>query len=397
MLHTPSVFCVRFSSNFMVPILLEEKIREGESLSVEEGIGLYEEAALEELSELANLVRERLHGDRTYFNRNFHLEPTNRCIYDCKFCSYSRELKDRQESWELTADQILDIVGSYDNKAVTEIHIVGGVHPNLDLEFFGEVLSRIRKLRPKLHVKAFTAVELHYMCKKAKKSYQEGLEYLIKCGLQSLPGGGAEIFASHVRKQICADKCTADQWLEIHRTAHELGLRSNATMLYGHIESYEDRIDHMLRLRELQEETKGFQCFIPLKFRNKNNQLSHLSEASQEEDLRNYAVARLFLDNFPHIKAYWPMIGRATAVKALDFGVDDLDGTIDDSTKIYSMAGAEEQNPSMTTDQLVELIRGGGRTAIERDTLYNVVTEFSDIRGINRYGDSRENVADKIA
>jgi len=374
----------------MIPILLEEKIREGERLELEEGVELFERGTLDELEELSNLRREEQCGANVYFNRNFHLEPTNRCIYDCKFCAYSRGLKDREESWELSEDEILERVKAFDGKPVTEVHIVGGVHPKLDLEFFGRVLSRIKAHRPGLHIKAFTAVELHYMCKLSKKSYQEGLRYLKDCGLESLPGGGAEIFAEKVRKEICGDKCSADEWLEIHRTAHKLGLRSNATMLYGHIESYEDRIQHMELLRNLQDETKGFQAFIPLKYRNGNNQLSHLSEVSEEEDLKVYAVSRLYLDNFPHIKAYWPMLGRTLAQKTLKFGVDDLDGTIDDTTKIYSMAGAEEQSPAITTETLVSLIHRAGRDAVERDTLYNIIESYPLKSGVRK---GRENVS----
>ncbi len=356
---------------------INRKVRDGVRLEPKEGLFLYTNASLDLLQELSALTCERKSGKRVYFNRNFHLEPTNRCIYDCKFCSYSRALKDRGESWAYDIEQMLKIVKSYDDTPVTEVHIVGGVHPDQDLEFFCKALQAIREHRQELHRKAFTAVEIHYMCKKAKLSYQEGLERLIESGLQSLPGGGAEIFATEIRSQICDDKCTADQWLEIHKTAHELGLRSNATMLYGHLETYEHRIDHMLRLRQLQDETGGFQTFIPLKFRNQNNQLSHIPEVSREEDLRNYAVSRLFLDNFDHIKAYWPMIGREVARLSLDYGVDDLDGTIQDTTKIYSMAGSEEQNPHLSLEQLVELIRSAGKKPVERDTLYRVLNDFS--------------------
>lgn len=353
------------------------KVDHGQRLTPEEGCWLYEECGLDDLRRLANGVRERRHGDKTYFNRNFHLEPTNLCLYDCKFCSYSRELKDRSEaSWYLTEEEILERVRKYDGQPVTEIHIVGGVHPKMNIEFFGEVIRKIKAHRPELHVKAFTAVELFYMFKVAKLSYQEGLRYLQQCGLDSLPGGGAEIFASEIRRQICDDKCTAEQWLEIHETAHLLGMRSNCTMLYGHIESYHHRIDHMSRLRELQDRTGGFQTFIPLKFRNGNNQMSAVAEVSREEDLRNYSVARLFLDNFDHLKAYWPMIGRQTAAELLGYGVDDLDGTIDDSTKIYVMAGAEEKRPAVSTEELVALIRSQGRQPVERDTLYNVIKSY---------------------
>ena len=353
-----------------------EKIADQKRLTFDEGVFLYTDFTTEELQKLSNTVRERINGNRTYFNKNFHLEPTNRCIYDCKFCSYSRALKDKSESWEYSEEQILEIVKTYDLKPVTEIHIVGGVHPELDIHFFARILEKIKQHRPNLHRKGFTAVEIHYMCKRKKLTYTEGLKLLIDSGLQSIPGGGAEIFSEQIRSEICEDKCTSEQWLEIHKIAHQLGINSNATMLYGHIEKFEHRIDHMHRLRELQDLTGGFQTFIPLKFRNQNNQLSYLNEVSQEEDLRNYAVSRLFLDNFKHIKAYWPMIGRPTAKLSLDFGVDDLDGTIDDSTKIYSMAGAEEQNPSLNTEELVQLIHSAGRDGVERGTLYEVLTEF---------------------
>jgi aminodeoxyfutalosine synthase len=228
-----------------------------------------------------------------------------------------------------------------------------------------------------LHIKAFTAVELYYMFKKAKMSVHEGLSYLKEKGLDSLPGGGAEIFDEKTRIEIAGDKCSSDEWLFIHQTAHQLGIPSNCTMLYGHIETYEHRIDHMRRLRNLQDQTKGFNTFIPLKFRNKENQMALVQEVSSIEDLKNYAVSRIYLDNFRHVKAYWPMIGRDLATLSLSFGVDDIDGTIDDSTKIYSMAGAEEQNPALTTEQLVSLIKSAKRIPIERDTLYNIVKDYS--------------------
>jgi aminodeoxyfutalosine synthase len=246
----------------------------------------------------------------------------------------------------------------------------------MGLMYFAELIKKIKEIRPDVHVKAFTAVELDYMCRKAKVSYEEGLRILKEHGQDSLPGGGAEIFDPEIREQICADKCTGDEWLEMHRTAHRLGMPSNATILYGHIEEYRHRIGHMERLRQLQDETGGFNTFIPLKFRNRDNQMSHVAEVTTIEDLRNYAISRLYLDNFAHLKAYWPMIGRATAQMSLSFGVDDIDGTIDDSTRIYSMAGAEEQTPVLTTAQLVDLIRKAGRRPIERDTLYNVVNDF---------------------
>lgn len=355
-----------------------DKVLAGERISFEEGVQLFEQASPGFAGALANFVRNKFHGDITYFNRNFHIEPTNICVFDCKFCSYSRLLKHRTEGWEYSMEDMLDIVRSYEGKPVTEVHIVGGVHPKMGLHFFGELIRKIHEIRPELHVKAFTAVELEYMCRKAKMSYREGLQYLKDCGQHSLPGGGAEIFDEAVRAEICADKCTSGQWLEIHETAHSLGMPSNATILYGHIENYTHRIDHMERLRALQDKTGGFNTFIPLKFRNKDNQMSHVPEVSVIEDLKMYAVARIYMDNFPHIKAYWPMIGRTTAQLSLNFGVNDIDGTIDDSTKIYSMAGAEEQRPVLTTAEIVALIKDVGRRPVERDTLYNHLHDFTD-------------------
>ncbi len=357
---------------------IAQKVADRQRISFDEGVYLYEHGELGYLGALANHVRERLHGDKVFFNRNFHVEPTNICVFDCKFCSYSRLLKQKEEGWEMTEEQILDKVRSYEGKPITEVHIVGGVHPKMGLHYFASLIRKIKEIRPDIHVKAFTAVELDYMCRKAKVSYEEGLRILKEHGQDSLPGGGAEIFDEEIRNEICADKCTGEEWLEMHRTAHRLGMPSNATMLYGHIEQFRHRVDHMERLRKLQDETGGFNTFIPLKFRNGDNQMSHVPEVSTIEDLRNYAVARIYMDNFPHIKAYWPMIGRHTAQMSLAFGVDDVDGTIDDSTKIYSMAGSEEQNPALTTLELVQLIKDAGRHPIERDTLYNTVTDYAE-------------------
>jgi aminodeoxyfutalosine synthase len=357
---------------------IAEKVLAEERISAQECEVLYEKASLGYLGMLANEIKDQRHGNVVFFNRNFHIEPTNICVFDCKFCSYSRLLKQREEGWEYSEEQILDIVRSYQNKPVTEVHIVGGVHPKMGLQYFAELIRKIKEIMPNIHVKAFTAVELEYMCRKAGLSFEEGLKVLKAHGQDSLPGGGAEIFDEVIREQICADKCTAQQWLEIHRTAHRIGMPSNATMLYGHIESYAHRIDHMERLRKLQDETGGFNTFIPLKFRNKGNQMSHLAEVSVIEDLRNYAVARLYLDNFAHIKAYWPMIGRSTAQLSLSYGVNDLDGTIDDTTKIYSMAGSEEHSPSLSTEELIALISETGRVAVERDTVYNVIRNYSE-------------------
>ncbi len=357
-------------------VSIAKKIEAGKRITEEECLTLFENASLGFVAGLANKVKERLHGQKVYFNRNFHIEPTNVCVFSCNFCSYSRLYAHRDEGWELSMEQMLDIVKSYDGKPVTEVHIVGGVHPKMNLEFFAELLRKIKAHRPSLHIKGFTAVELDYMFRKAKMTNEEGLKYLHDAGLDSIPGGGAEIFDTEIRQKICADKVDTAGWLDIHRTAHKLGMHSNATILYGHIENYSHRIDHMKRLRELQDRTNGFNTFIPLKFRNKDNDMSNIPECGITEDMRMYAVSRIYLDNFPHIKAYWPMLGRQNAQLSLAFGVDDIDGTIDDTTKIYSMAGAEEQNPSMSTEEIVTLIRQVNRVPVERDTLYNEIKSF---------------------
>ena len=358
---------------------ITEKVTNGERISDEEGLLLFEKGSLSFVGSLANYIREKLHGDKTYFNRNFHIEPTNVCVFSCNFCSYSRLYAHRDEGWELSMEQMMDMVKKYDGKPITEVHIVGGVHPKMNLEFFAELLRKIKSHRPELHIKGFTAVELDYMFRKAKLTNEEGIKLLHEAGLDSIPGGGAEIFHSEIREQICADKVGTEGWLQIHEAAHKLGMHSNATILYGHIEKYWHRIDHMKRLRELQDKTKGFNTFIPLKFRNKDNDMSTVPESSIVEDMKMYAVARIYLDNFPHLKAYWPMLGRQNAQLSLSFGVNDIDGTIDDSTKIYSMAGAEEQNPSMTTAELVSLIKQAKRKPVERDTLYNEIRDYSTV------------------
>ncbi len=369
---------MKILENSTKPILKEinKKVLSGQRITTAEGLYLFESASLAEVGYLANIIREKKHGLKTYFNRNFHIEPTNVCLYTCSFCSYSRLIKKREEGWEYTMEEILELVKAYDGKPVTEVHIVGGVLPQYDLKFYADLFSAIKKHRPELHIKALTPVEYHYIFKKAKVSYAEGMKQMLDAGLDSMPGGGAEIFHPEIRDQIAGGKCSADEWLQIHKEWHLLGKRSNATMLYGHIENYAHRMDHMEKLRELQDETSGFQTFIPLKFRNKGNQLSHLTEVNTIEDLKNYAISRIYLDNFEHIKAYWPMIGRTTAQMSLAFGVNDIDGTIDDTTKIYSMAGSEETNPALSTYDLVNLIRRVNKKAIERDTLYNIITDF---------------------
>jgi len=357
---------------------IAKKVFDKKRITPEEGLYLFEHASLGYLGSLANFIREEKNGKNTYFNRNFHIEPTNVCIYTCTFCSYSRLIKERKDGWEYTLDEMMDIVRKYDHEPVTEVHIVGGVLPKYDVSFYAELFKTIKKHRPELHIKALTPVEYHYIFKKEKISYEEGMALMLEAGLDSMPGGGAEIFHPEIRDQIAGGKCSGEEWLRIHEIWHDLGKKSNATMLYGHIESYFHRIDHLEKLRNLQDKTGGFQTFIPLKFRNKDNQLSHLKEVSALDDLRNYAVSRIYLDNFDHIKAYWPMIGRNMAQLSLSFGVDDIDGTIDDTTKIYSMAGSEEQTPSMSTRDLVNLIKAVGKYPLERDTLYNVLHDYTN-------------------
>ncbi|MBK7668692.1 MAG: aminofutalosine synthase MqnE [Sphingobacteriaceae bacterium] len=372
---------VIIASSHISPALkqIAKKVFNGERISFDEGVTLYKEGSLSFLGTLANFVREKKSGDKVFFNRNFHVEPTNVCVYSCSFCSYSRLIKNREQGWELSVEQIMDIIKKYDGKEVTEVHITGGVVPKQDLAFYTDLFKKIKAHRPDLHIKALTPVEFHYIFKKAKLTYEEGLKVMKEAGLDSLPGGGAEIFDKDIRDKIAGGKCSTEEWLSIHEIWHQMGNQSNATMLYGHIETFEHRVDHMERLRQLQDKTKGFNAFIPLKFRNKENEMSDVPEVSVIEDLRNYAIARIYLDNFPHIKAYWAMIGRSTAQMALNFGADDLDGTIDDTTKIYSMAGSEEQNPKLSTQELVELIKQVGRTPIERDTLYGVVKDYSEV------------------
>jgi aminodeoxyfutalosine synthase len=373
---TEQVSQVSFKEQSPALRAIAEKIYQSERITREEGLRLFEEADLPFLGALANQVREKLHGNKTFFNRNFHIEPTNVCVFSCHFCSYSRLYANREEGWELSLDDMLNIVKKYDGKPETEVHIVGGVHPKMNLYFFADLLKAIKAHRSDLHIKAFTAVELDYMFRKAKVSVEEGVQILKEAGLDSIPGGGAEIFDEEIREKICADKVDAEGWLQIHEAIHRAGMHSNATMLYGHIENYAHRVDHMDRLRSLQDKTGGFNTFIPLKFRNKDNDMSHIAEVSLVEDLKMYAVARLYMDNFPHLKAYWPMLGRKNAQLSLAFGVDDIDGTIDDTTKIYSMAGSEEQSPAMSTEEIVTLIKQVKRQPVERDTLYNVIQAY---------------------
>lgn len=351
---------------------IAEKVLENKRISPEEGLFLFENASLPYLSVLANYVKTKISGNKVYFNKNIHLEPTNICIYNCKFCSFKKKFGDA-EAWSYTVDEMLDKVREFQDTDITEVHITGGVHPHYNVNNYCLLISKIKKILPNVHIKAFTAVELEFMIKKAKMTLEEGLKKLVESGLGSLPGGGAEIFDAEIRKQVCDEKSSSQLWLKIHRTAHKMGIPSNATILYGHIETYAHRIDHLKRIRDLQDETSGFNAFIPLKFRNLNNKLSHIKELPITEDMRNYAVTRIFLDNVPHLKAYWVMLGRHHAQMSLAYGVDDLDGTIGDTTKIYTMAGVEEMSPRMTESEMVRLIKSANLTAVERDSVYNEI------------------------
>ena len=352
------------------------KVLNFQRISIEDCEALYRDADLPFLGVLANFMRIHKNKDYVYFNKNVHIEPTNICIHDCVFCSYARKKGDA-DAWELDIQNMCNVVLSIPEHEITEVHIVGGVHPERGLDFYCELLEAIKKIRPSLHIKAFTAIEIEFMANKSKLSFNKTLEKLINAGLNSMPGGGAEIFDEELRAKICPSKTKSPEWLEIHKTAHELGIKTNATILYGHLETYEQRVNHMNRLRDLQDKTLGFQAFIPLKYKKENNVLGLQKEVSWIEDLRNFAIARIFLDNFPHIKAYWPMLGKDLAQLSLEFGVNDFDGTINDSTKIYSMAGAEDTSPSMTQEQMVTLIQEAGRVAVERDSVYNSVQVFS--------------------
>lgn len=354
--------------------LIEEKLNEPQRLSSEDAVYLYKEAPTEWLRQQADKVRQRLHGDKAFYNRNIHFEPTNKCIYSCKFCSFYRKPNATEEdgAWDFDLDDLKEKLAPYGPTDLTEVHITGGVHPTRGIEWACEMLNFIRENRPLFHIKAFTAVELTWMCKISKVSVKEGLSRLKEAGLGSLPGGGAEIFDPEIRRKIAGGKAPADRWLEVHASAHELGLCSNATMLYGHIEEFEHRVDHMEKLRSLQDKTGGFNAFIPLRYRNENNRMSDREEVNYEEDMRNFAIARLFLDNIAHLKAYWVMLGVENAFASLRYGVDDLDGTVDDSTKIYSMAGSME-NPALTSDFLRQTIVKEGRVPVERNSVYEEV------------------------
>ena len=349
-----------------------EKCRRAERITADEALILWQQAPLWQLAELAVAAKRRVSGDKVYYNRNFHLEPTNVCLFECKFCSYRRRAGE-EGAWDYSMDEVLDIVRSRKDSGATEIHIVGGVHPTHDLYYYADMIRCVKEIMPQVAIKAFTAVELNYMIRQAGLTLEQGLTLLKEAGMESIPGGGAEIFAPEIRTKICPQKGSAEEWLALHRTAHGLGIDSNATMLYGHIEDIEHRIDHLMRIRELQDATGGINAFIPLKFRSANNSMSALGETSVIDDLRTLAMSRLILDNVPHIKAYWVMYGKETTELALAFGADDIDGTIDDSTKIYSMAGAADTRPTMSVEDIKRICSAAGFTAVERDTHYNEI------------------------
>ena len=349
---------------------IKDRVLACERLSADDALALYCSADILAVGWLANHVRERMHGDKTYFNVNRHINPTNVCIAACRLCAFGRK-KDAPGAYTMALEEALQTAASGYSEAVTEFHIVGGLHPDLPFQYFLELVSGLKARFPQVHLKAFTMVEVAYLAKRAKLSIAETLWQLKEAGVDSLPGGGAEIFADRVRHIICDHKIDGDQWLDTARLAHQTGLKSNATMLYGHVENDEDRVDHLLKLRALQDETGGFQTFIPLAFHPDNTPLEHLPRTTGMLDIRQIAVSRLVLDNFPHIKAYWQMLTPKIAQIALRFGADDLDGTVIEE-KIYHDAGATTPQ-GMRRQELVRLIRDAGREPVERDTMYRPV------------------------
>jgi len=346
---------------------LSEKILSNQRISEEEALMLFNLFDLPQLALLATKRKECVSGKKVFYNRNIHIEPTNICVYNCRFCSY--RANSEADSYIFPGEKIIEKIATVAGD-ITEVHITGGVHPDWGIYFFADLLKKIKTNFPHIHIKAFTAVEVAYMCNIDKLEIADGLRVLKDAGLSSLPGGGAEIFDESVRAIISPEKPSGELWLNVHRAAHLNGLPSNATMLFGHIESRTQRITHMAAIRTLQDETHGFNCFIPLKFRRANNRMSDVPETPVLEDLKTYAIARIFLDNIPHLKAYWPAVGRDFAQISLHFGVDDLDGTINDSTTIYTRAGSSE-NPDMTTPELQRLITEAGFRPAERDSVYN--------------------------
>jgi aminodeoxyfutalosine synthase len=349
---------------------IRNKVENRERLSFDDGVYLYESSDLFSLGEIANLVRERRNGTRTYYNVNVHLNPTNVCVYRCTFCAFRADLKS-PKGYLMSDEQILQRAAEADGRGATEMHIVGGLHHQMPYDWYLHVVKIIHEHYPRLHLKAYTAVEWDWFHRMTGRPTRELLAEFKDAGLGSLPGGGAEIFHPEVRDQICEHKADADAWFRIHREAHELGLRSNATMLYGHIERAEHRIDHLIRLRELQDRTGGFQTFIPLAFHPDHTGLAHIQKPSVLMDLKTMAISRLMLDNFAHIKAYWIMLGIKTAQMSLSFGADDLDGTVVHE-KIYHDAGSDSPE-ELTVTEIRRLIEEAGRVPVERDTLYREV------------------------
>jgi aminodeoxyfutalosine synthase len=347
------------------------KLEAGRRLSFEDGVRLFACPDLLALGGLANRERETRHGRRTFFNHNIRLEATNVCVASCLFCSFARLKPGDPGAYTMSLEQAWDKLRQRRDQALTEVHVVNGLHPGLPFDYYLELLRGFKRIKPDIHLKCFTAVEIAFFAELYGRSEEAILRDLIEAGLDSLPGGGAEVFAERVRRKICHDKCDADRWLGIHRLAHRLGIRSNVTMLYGHIETIEERVDHMLRARALQDETRGFQAFIPLAFHPDNNQMRKLPPPTAADTLRVHAVARLMLDNIPHVKAFWIATGVEVAQTALWFGVDDLDGTVQEE-RIYHMAGARTPE-ALTPTELSRLVRAAGRVPVERDTFYNVV------------------------
>lgn len=366
---TPNRHAFQTDDALLRPIA--EKVFTRERLDFDDAVALYRSHDILALGWLANHVRERMHGNVTYFNVNRHINPTNVCVAACRLCAFGRK-KDASGAYTMALQEAFDAAASGYSEAVTEFHIVGGLHPDLPFQYYLDLISGLKARFPQVHLKALTMVEIAFLAKRAKLSIEETLQQLKNAGLDSLPGGGAEIFNERVRRVICDHKIDGDQWLETARTAHKIGLKSNATMLYGHIENEEDRADHLLRLRALQDETHGFQTFIPLAFHPANTPLQHLFTTTGMLDLKQIAVSRLVLDNFPHIKAYWQMLGAKIAQIALRFGADDIDGTVVEE-KIYHDAGATTPQ-GLRRSELERLIREAGREPVERDTMYRPVT-----------------------
>jgi aminodeoxyfutalosine synthase len=350
---------------------IADKVFARERLSLEEGVSLYLSSDILALGWLANHVRERMHGNVTYFNVNRHINPTNVCVAACRLCAFGRK-KDAPGAYTMALEEAFETAASGYTEAVTEFHIVGGLHPDLPFQYYLDLIAGLKARFPQVHLKALTMVEIAFLAKRAKLSIEETLIQLKQAGLDSLPGGGAEIFNERVRRVICDHKIDGDQWIETARTAHKVGLKSNATMLYGHIENAEDRVDHLVRLRSLQDDTHGFQTYIPLAFHPANTPLQHLFTTTGMLDLKQIAIGRLMLDNFPHIKAYWQMMSPKIAQIALRFGADDIDGTVIEE-KIYHDAGATTPQ-GMRRQDLMRLITEAGREPVERDTMYRPVT-----------------------